>query len=207
MKPWAAAVAAMVTLAICSVAAGPTLAQGARPETRASYLFVFDGRNADLKRVDGTGKSLELTVPLRGQNQRVTWFTDRPVRDAGQVRMKDFVGLWQGSGRDSFRQDPPNVAVSFDGATLIATMTNPRIVDTREGGHALVATLTLVRGQALADFAKSTSGIAGHAKRVGDNQLPPRGRIRNVSVFVDISSSYFNCPDIGCSTSEGTEVA
>jgi hypothetical protein len=207
VKTLAGSVVVIAALAIGSVPVGPVFAQGARPETRASYLFVFDGRNADLKRVVGMPNSLQLTVPLRGQNQRVTWFTDRPVRNAGQVMMKDFVGLWQGSGRDSFTQDPPNVAVAFDGATVIATMKNPRIVDTQDGGHALVTRLTLVKGQALVGVAKSTSGIAGHAKRAGDNQLPPGGRLRNVSVFVDISPSYFNCPDIGCSVSEGTEIA
>jgi hypothetical protein len=208
MKSRVVTLGATVIVAMSAVVAGQTAVHGAGPETRASYLFAFEGRNAELKSIDPAGKRFQLIVPLRGPNHRVTWFTDRPVRDAGLVKMKDFIGLWESPGRDSFKADPPNVAVVFGQTTMIATMRNPRIVINGDGTENFVTTLTLVRGKALDDIARDASGISAHAKRSGTNTQPSAGRIPNVAVFVDISPIYFNlCPSGSCSIDEGTEVA
>jgi hypothetical protein len=34
-----------------------------------------------------------LTMPVRKSNHLVTWFTDRPVRDAGHLPLESFVNL------------------------------------------------------------------------------------------------------------------
>ena len=46
------------------------------------------------------------------------WFSDRPVREAGQMATADFVSLWAEGG--TFAADPPNAdfACQVDGATV-----------------------------------------------------------------------------------------
>jgi FKBP-type peptidyl-prolyl cis-trans isomerase len=148
-------------------------------------LFVFDGENAALKSVSNARK-FELTVPLRKTSHLVTWFTDRPNRDAGHIPVKNFVGLWQQGGQDTFKSDPPNVAISFDDKTLIAKMTNPKIVKTKDGREVLVSTMTLVKSKSLTQIATGKKGLATHAKRAGANTHSGAStRIGSLRLFVD----------------------
>ena len=39
------------------------------------------------------------------------WFTDRPERDSDSTSFEDFSGLWCVKGKNSFRSDPPNIAI------------------------------------------------------------------------------------------------
>ncbi len=64
----------------------------------ADVLFVQISDGAVL-----TGSTLTLT----GVDEKTGWFTDRPVREAGQVDTVGFVRAW-GEGPDSFAADPPN---------------------------------------------------------------------------------------------------
>lgn len=185
----------------------PTDVRAAGPGTHNSYLFVFEGRNAELKPMNSTGTKLKLSVPLRGQSHWVTWFTDRPARDAGHVTMRDFVGLWDSEATSGFRGDPPNVAIDFGDVTLIATMTNPRIVSRDRGRAYLMSTLTLVKGQNLDAIARGTSALAAHAKRAGGIHAAGAIQLSHVSVFVDISPTYFNFNPGAATVSEGLEVA
>jgi len=167
------------------------IAQAANTGARSSYLFVFDGRKAQLKPVGGNARTLELTVPLRKTNHLVTWFTDRPERDAGHMSMATFTSLWQEQGDNTFKNDPPNVAISFDNKTLIATMTNPKIITTKGGGQAFKSTMTLIDDSAIAKLSKNNKNLATHAKRAGANTHSRAQRLEGVSVFVD--NSCFNC--------------
>jgi hypothetical protein len=166
-----------------------------------SYLFVFTGRNAELKPLARAG-TFELTVPLNSSNRLVTWFTDRPNRDAGHMRMRDFASLWQKQGENSFKNDPPNVAISSDNKTVIATMTKPRIVKTKGGGHAFTSTMTLVKGNDLKDLLEKDKKLGAHAERAGANSLNQTLKLRDVSVFVDdlvlgctICNIHYMAPD------------
>jgi hypothetical protein len=125
-------------------------------------------------------------MPIRRSNYLVTWFTDRPVRDAGHMSMSQFVGLWGVAGEDSFESDPPNVAIELGQKTLIATMTDPRIESQADGGKALVTKMTLVKGKALDKLQDSKRGIAAHAKRAGGNAHGGAIDVKNIAVFVDI---------------------
>ncbi len=153
-----------------------------------AYLFAFDGRDAELAPVPGEQGRFTLTVPIARGNQLVTWFTDRPVRDAGHMSMASFVDLWTDSGDDSFTADPPNVAISFEQKTVIATMTDPRIVTAPDGDESLETTMTLVKGKALEQLAKSGKHVAAHAERAQGTTLPDAVTLPSVSVFVDDSS-------------------
>lgn len=197
-------------LADCAITA-----QGQNPGTPLSYLFVFDGRNAELKPVGGKASQAgssgtaggsgkyEFTMPIRKSDQLVTWFTDRPNRDAGHLAMNTFVGLWQEQGGGGFKADPPNVAISFDDKTLIATMTNPKIVNTKGGtGQALKATMTLIQGNQLGKLANEAKKLETHLKRAGDNSHQKTSVRGGVSVFVDgvvvgctICSIRYQAPD------------
>ncbi len=164
-------------------ALSPALAEDT--ETPPAYLFVLEGRNAVLKPMGKPG-TFELTVPLRKPNQLVTWFTDRPNRDAGHMSVKTLASLWRQHGDDSFKSDPPNVALSFGKKTLIATMTNPKIVNTRDGREALVSTMTLIRGQNLEQLSEGAQGLTAHAKRAGANSHSgERVKIPSLSLFID----------------------
>jgi hypothetical protein len=169
-------------------------AQAPNASTPISYLFVFDGRNAELKPVKGSTGKFELTVPIRNSDHLVTWFTDRPNRDAGHMRFEDFAYLWQQEGNDTFKADPPNVAISFEGKTLVATMTRPKVVTSKGRGQALKSTMTLVKGSDLVNLSKSNRHLGSHAKRAVDNDHQGAKKIDVVTVFVDdLFSVDINC--------------
>lgn len=157
------------------------------PKASPAYLFVFDGLDAELAPVPGEQERFTLTVPIARANQLVTWFTDRPVRDAGHLSMASFVDTWTDSGDDSFTADPPNVAISFGQKTVIATMTGPRIVTAPDGDESFESTMTLVTGDALEQLTKSGEHIAAHAERARATTLPGAVTLPSVSVFVDDS--------------------
>jgi hypothetical protein len=157
----------------------PATAQQSGGDTPASYLFVFEGRDAKLSPKGGF--SFELRMSIRRSNHLVTWFTDRPVRDAGHMSMRQFVGLWGVAGEDSFESDPPNVAIELGQKTLIATMTDPRIESQADGGKALVTKMTLVKGKALDKLQDSKRGIAAHTKRAGGNAHGGALDVKNIA--------------------------
>ncbi len=74
-----------------------------------SLLFVQDADGATL---DGGTLTMIEVSPSTG------WFSDRPVREAGQMATADFVSLWAEGG--TFAADPPNAdfACQVDGATV-----------------------------------------------------------------------------------------
>ena len=78
-------------------------------DDEVSLLFVQDADGGNLD--DGHLTMIEVS-PNTG------WFTDRPVREAGQMATADFVSLWAEGG--TFAVDPPNAdfACQVDGATV-----------------------------------------------------------------------------------------
>lgn len=172
--------------------ANPASAHDAITSEQASYLFVFDGRNAELRPVRGTPDTCELTVPMMGNNHLVAWFTDRPVRDTGHTTMRNFVELWQEGGEDSFAVDPPNAAIAFNQRTLITTMTDPKIVKIDNGGKALKSTMTLVKGKALSQLLEENLNLAAQVKRASGNSFHDKRKLPTISVFVDSSQSPYS---------------
>ena len=183
------------------------------PEDMPAYLFVYDGRDAEVAPVAGEQNSFTLTVPITLGNELVTWFTDRPNRDAGHMSMASFVDLWTDDGDDSFTADPPNVAISFAEKTVIATMTDPRILTGPDGAESLATTLTLVEGEALEQLTKSEQFLAVHAERADGTTLPGAVTLPSVSVFVDdstVCSGWQQCiqhcnsvPGASCTVTKG----
>lgn len=170
---------------VLSRVAPTTMVFAAEKPVQASYLFVFEGESASIAPVSGKSGVFDFTMPVRRSNHLVTWFTDRPVRDAGHVSMRAFVSMWQQDGADTFKADPPNVSVAYNGRTMIAVMSGVRLVGSGAGGQSFRATLSLVEQTTLAAMAKGTGGLAAHAKRAGSNAHAGVVRIPSVSVFVD----------------------
>jgi hypothetical protein len=158
-----------------------------------SLLFVFDGSDARLEPVRAKPGVFTLTMPVRKSNHLVTWFTDRPVRDAGHLPLESFVNLWNSAEADSFKNDPPNVAIDAGGKTLVATMTAPKITKSPDGKSNLTTTMTLVSGQSLKQLKNAGGHLAVHSKRATKNSHSRPLEIANVSVFVDVFNTSDNC--------------
>jgi len=150
--------------------------------TQSSLLFAFEGRNAELK--SRGGRRFTLTIPIRGPQHLVTWFTDRPARAAGHLTVTQLLDIWS-VGDDSFAADPPNVAIVLGEKILVAKMTNPQITESKTGARALVSTMTLLSGTDLKALKGLESGIAHHARRVTDNSHSGRLTAMTVSLFID----------------------
>ena len=189
-------VAVATGLALVSVA--PASAASAEVESPPSYLFAFEGNNAQLQPVRGQTDVFQLTIPLTRPAHMVTWFTDRPVREAGRITMRNFVRLCSFNDRDSFQADPPNVAISSDQEIMIATMTDPKIVTKKGTGRVFEATMTLIKDDALGALAASNVGISNHAKLAGQNDHQGNTNLRTVTVFVDGLDSAWRCIKTPC---------
>jgi hypothetical protein len=66
-------------------------------------------------------------------NQQTLYFSDRPQRLAGHLKMADYLKTWK-EGRDNFGTDPPNATLSVyepgraEQTLVVVTITNP-VVD------------------------------------------------------------------------------
>jgi hypothetical protein len=70
-------------------------------------------------------------LTLKDSSPMTVFFSDRPERLTGQVRNDLFAKLWS-EGKNSFKSDPPNAALSVFNAQgqptqAIVTLSNPRL--------------------------------------------------------------------------------
>ncbi|MCX6994599.1 MAG: hypothetical protein NTY13_02005, partial [Chlamydiae bacterium] len=77
----------------------------AHAEEKASYLFVL---RTDTGVITKTDEGYKLT--LKGMDDKVLYFSERPVRKAGYITITQFMGNWD-KGNDSFKANPPNAAI------------------------------------------------------------------------------------------------
>jgi len=163
-----------------------------------SYLFSFYGTNATVKRVAGSKMAYDVSVPVDATNTEVTWFTDRPNRDAGLMSVGQFAAMWTEEGKDSFKVNPPNVSVVFGSGqgkpkTAIAKMSNTKVIDNPNGsGQLLEARLTVDSNQKAAALAKTDGLLAVQAKRHTTPKTITNADTKHFAVFVD--SHHNPCP-------------
>lgn len=188
----------VAVLVLAGVAAALLFAQ-ANASAQPSLLFVYGGQNAEIIRTDGNDTQFELVVPIESEESLVTWFTDRPDRDAGTLTYREFLGLFAESGSDSFKNDPPNVAIAYNGNTVIAEMTEPEITTSNDNSVAFRATFTLIDNPQGENSDSSNGFIAGHVERSGDNQLTDIEKLDQVTVFVD-DGPCIPWPGVVCDT-------
>jgi len=109
---------------------------------KAQLMFVQVAE--DLK-VDANAKTIRLVKV----NQQTLYFSDRPERIAGHLKMADYLKEWTAkAGKDNFGANPPNAALSVyeagqDDSTLaVVEITNP-VVD----GADLIYNYKLINGK------------------------------------------------------------
>lgn len=95
--PYALAAAAIV--AGCASPSPPSADAG-----KAQLMFV---QSAEDLKVD----PVTQTIRLVKVNPQTVYFSDRPQRVAGNIKLPDYLKTWK-DGRDSFNADPPNATLS-----------------------------------------------------------------------------------------------
>ncbi|MEW6143564.1 MAG: hypothetical protein AB1598_00955 [Thermodesulfobacteriota bacterium] len=102
---------------------------GCKPSSSQTPQLMFVQSADDLK-VDPVAK----TFRLLNVNQQTLYFSDRPVRIAGHLKMTDYLKEWTAkAGKDNFGADPPNATLSVyepgkpDNTTVVVEITNPVI--------------------------------------------------------------------------------
>ncbi|MCX6391422.1 MAG: hypothetical protein NTX95_02845 [Actinobacteria bacterium] len=90
--------------------------------------LLFSTTSKDV-RISGSGKAMRVSLPA---NAALSWFTDRPARQAGSSTAAFLVNGWQANG---FNVDAPNAALvtTAKGVTMqtIVTLRNPRLSNGR----------------------------------------------------------------------------
>jgi len=70
------------------------------------------------------------TVTFHGLAESTVYFADRPRREFGHLRSRNFIELWE-IGAHSFRVDPPNAVLSFlddgDHDDVVVVLRDPRL--------------------------------------------------------------------------------
>ena len=121
-----------VCLVLLLVAAALSLAACATTSTTSSDTpqLMFVQSAEDLK-VDAAKSTLRLVKV----SQQTLYFSDRPERLAGHVKMADYLKEWTAAaGKDNFGANPPNAALSVyepgrpNNTLVIVKLTNP-VVD------------------------------------------------------------------------------
>lgn len=71
-------------------------------------------------------------LTLHGVDDTVLWFSDRPIRDTGEVALATLIEAW-GEGEDSFADDPPNAVLTGMGdeeeVAIVVELTEPSFED------------------------------------------------------------------------------
>ncbi len=111
------------------VAAMLSTAEAATTSSEAPQLMFVQSAE-DLKADPAKG-----TFRLVKVNQQTLYFSDRPQRIAGHLKMADYLKEWTAkAGKDNFGANPPNATLSIyepgkaDSTLVVVTITNP-VVD------------------------------------------------------------------------------
>jgi hypothetical protein len=106
-------------------------------------LFMFVQVAEDLK-VDDAAKTFRLV----SVGQQTVFFSDRPDRIAGHLKMDKYLDEWtEKAGKDNFSANPPNATLSVyepgqaDNLLAVVEITNPRV-----DGSDLIYSYTLIDG-------------------------------------------------------------
>ncbi len=120
----------------------PTAANTSTPAAGApSFMFV---QSAEDLKVD----SAKTTFRLVKVNPQTLYFSDRPQRMAGHIKMAEYLAEWtRADGPDNFSKNPPNATLSAyepgqaDNTLAVLKITNP-VVD----GNDLIYSYKVIEG-------------------------------------------------------------
>jgi hypothetical protein len=131
--------ALLVAAAVLAGCAGSEAPGANAGGSQAQLMFV---QSAEDLRVDAARSTLRLVRV----NAQTLYFSDRPQRIAGNLKMADYLKTWK-EGRDNFGADPPNATLSVyepgraDQTLVVITIMKP-VVD----GADLLYTYKIVEG-------------------------------------------------------------
>lgn len=129
-----------------SVAAAAAALAAARPaqaeETEPMLMFVQLSGGV---KVDEASK----TIRLVNVTPHTLYFSDRPERIAGHIKMSAYLEEWTSkAGKDNFAADPPNAALSvYEDGQANNTLAIIEILDPKMEGQDLVYSYKIVKGQ------------------------------------------------------------
>ena len=130
--------AVMLSMAACTTTSTTPTTSSEAPQ----LMFV---QSADDFQVDAAAKTFKLVR----MNQQTLYFSDRPQRIAGHLKMEDYLKEWTAkAGKDNFGADPPNAVLSVyepgqhDNTVLVVEITNP-VVD----GADLIYSYKIINGK------------------------------------------------------------
>ena len=105
--------------------------KSAAPSKSDENLQLMFVQSAEDLKVDAAKQTLRLV----NVNQQTLYFSDRPQRIAGHIKMADYLKEWTAkAGKDNFAADPPNATLSVyepgkpDNSVVVVEITNP-VVD------------------------------------------------------------------------------
>ena len=108
-------------------------------KAQAQLMFVHSAENLQ---VDVNASTFRLVKV----NPQTVYFSDRPERIAGHLKMADYLKTWK-DGRDNFGADPPNATLSVyepgraEATLVVVTITKPVV-----SGADLLYTYKIVEG-------------------------------------------------------------
>lgn len=157
--------AAAVVALVSGAALGAVACQSeSAPEATAEEPeFLFVQTSAGLT-VDQAANTLRLV----NVGQQALYFTDRPYRIAGHIKMADYLEEWT-TGKDRFDEDPPNATLSVyepgqtENTVAVVELTNPV-----PEGPDLIYTYRLIEG---------TMPEAGEATALFIDKIGPGGGV------------------------------
>ncbi|MFN0065367.1 MAG: hypothetical protein ACKVOH_03940 [Chlamydiales bacterium] len=101
----------LFTLLLCGCSFGPEKKEKSNKE---AFLFILHSANGEVV-TDRYNKN-NATLTLINIDQSVVYFSDRPERHAGTMKLTSFLKIWN-TGKGNFHEDPPNAGfVSFEDA-------------------------------------------------------------------------------------------
>ena len=130
--------AVMLSMVACATTSTTSSTSSEKP------MLMFVQVSEELK-VDPAAKTIRLVKV----SQQTLYFSDRPVRIAGHIKMADYLEEWTAkAGKDNFGADPPNATLSVyepgqpDNTLAVVEIMNPKI-----DGSDLIYSYKLIDGR------------------------------------------------------------
>ncbi len=142
---------------VSAVASSVSSDHQAVKQKSAKMLYVISSQAAKVEKKNNA-VYLELKKPA------ITYFSDRPVREAGVVDLNNFIQLW-GQGANSFKSDNPNAYI-----VGLKTSVEPKQSQVVELSHP--------------KFHKGVLSFRVH--QIGGRNTIEEGNITDATVFVDL---------------------
>ena len=131
----------LVAIAAAALA-GCAGSQAPGADASGSQVQLMYVQSAEDLRVDAARSTLRLVKV----NPQTLYFSDRPKRVAGHLKMADYLKTWK-EGRDNFGADPPNATLSvYDPGRAEQTLVVVTIMKPVVEGADLLYTYKIVEG-------------------------------------------------------------